>query len=122
MQLSKVSLQSDTNEVLYNSYTIKNALIKPSKQHIITKKYIDAADKLIQTKINLVGVNTALLPLSSILSLMYNKWVSGHCYYTERLVPSKVLRKSYSTLSYSRSLSNVNIINGCLYALVNVKS
>lgn len=50
MQLSKVSLQSDTNEVLYNSYTIKNALIKPSKQHIITKKYIDAADKLIQTK------------------------------------------------------------------------
>ena len=73
MQLSKVSLQSDTNEVLYNSYTIKNALIKPSKQHIITKKYIDAADKLIQTKINLVGVNTALLHLSSILSLMYHK-------------------------------------------------
>lgn len=50
MQFSKVSLQSDANEVLYNEYTVKNALIKPSKQHIINKKYIDFADKLLQSK------------------------------------------------------------------------
>ena len=75
MQFSKVSLQSDTNEVLYNEYTVKNALIKPSKQHIINKKYIDFADKLLQSKQNIMGLNTSLLPLSDIIALS-KKWVS----------------------------------------------
>ena len=42
-----ISLTEASNEVLYNEYTVKNALIKPSKQHIINKKYIDFADKLL---------------------------------------------------------------------------